>query len=362
MKANRFLIWLVVGGLMFDAAQGAWAADMPPVQEPDPQPPTRPSGGGGRGGRFGRGRGSENQKNSAPIKAAFRDVAAATAAATVRVLSNGTAVALGTVVEADGYIVTKASLLPKGKLTCRFKDGRELEATNVCAAADYDLALLCVSAHDLPAVTWRQGTPPAGTIVSATAPAQEPLAIGVISAAPRRIPAGPRPGQPQGWLGVSLGDADSGVGIDNIVVGSAAEKAGLKAGDCIQSIDGIAMKTIEQVRETISSHAPGQAIKLKIQRDKKDLELSATLGQPEGGTRNQQDRWGGGPFSERRAGFPWVLPHDTPLQPSECGGPLVDAEGKVVGINIARALRVTSYAIPADIARRLVGELKNKQR
>ena len=51
-----------------------------------------------------------------------------------------------------------------------------------------------------------------------------------------------------------------------------------------------------------------------------------------------EDDWGGGPFSERRWGFPLVLPHDTPLRPKDCGGPLVDTDGQVGGINIARNL------------------------
>ena len=32
--------------------------------------------------------------------------------------------------------------------------------------------------------------------------------------------------------------------------------------------------------------------------------------------------------------------------PADCGGPLVNLDGKVVGMNIARAGRTESYAIP----------------
>ncbi len=37
---------------------------------------------------------------------------------------------------------------------------------------------------------------------------------------------------------------------------------------------------------------------------------------------------------------------------------LIDTDGKVVGINIARALRVTTYAIPADVVQQFVAPLK----
>ena len=61
-------------------------------------------------------------------------------------------------------------------------------------------------------------------------------------------------------------------------------------------------------------------------------------------------------LSGRRSGFP-ALQHDTVLHPDQCGGPLVNLDGKVVGINIARASRVASYAIPADVVVPLIQEL-----
>ena len=43
--------------------------------------------------------------------------------------------------------------------------------------------------------------------------------------------------------------------------------------------------------------------------------------------------------------------------PEDCGGPLVDLEGRVLGINIARAGRVESYALPASVVRETVDRL-----
>jgi serine protease Do len=62
-------------------------------------------------------------------------------------------------------------------------------------------------------------------------------------------------------------------------------------------------------------------------------------------------------LSNRRSGFPFILQHDTVLKQTDCGGPLVDLDGKVVGINIARAGRVESYAIPAQAVRELLPDL-----
>ena len=63
------------------------------------------------------------------------------------------------------------------------------------------------------------------------------------------------------------------------------------------------------------------------------------------------------PLSDRRTGFPAVLQHDTVLEPNQCGGPLIDLSGKAIGINIARAGRTESYAIPDDVLRPVIKDL-----
>src|SRR5262245_6006938 len=75
-----------------------------------------------------KGEAKTTQKSSPKVVAAFRDVVAKPSVSTVRVKCDGKEIALGTVVAADGYILTKFSDL-KGKIACLLKDGRELEAT-----------------------------------------------------------------------------------------------------------------------------------------------------------------------------------------------------------------------------------------
>ena len=65
----------------------------------------------------------------------------------------------------------------------------------------------------------------------------------------------------------------------------------------------------------------------------------------------------GGPLSNRSGDFPAALQHDSVLRPSDCGGPIVDLSGKAVGINIARAGRVESFALPADQVKPLLKDL-----
>ena len=55
-----------------------------------------------------------------------------------------------------------------------------------------------------------------------------------------------------------------------------------------------------------------------------------------------------GPLSTRLSGFPLALQHDIPLDPKLCGGPLLDLQGRCVGINVSRAGRVKTLAIPTE--------------
>jgi S1-C subfamily serine protease len=51
--------------------------------------------------------------------------------------------------------------------------------------------------------------------------------------------------------------------------------------------------------------------------------------------------------------------HDTVLKPNQCGGPIVGLQGKTLGLNIARAGRVASYAVPSDVVMGLLSDLKS---
>ena len=67
-----------------------------------------------------------------------------------------------------------------------------------------------------------------------------------------------------------------------------------------------------------------------------------------------------GAVSHRRDDFPAAIQHDSVLRPNDCGGPVVDAAGNVIGINIARADRTASYALPSATVLALLDKLKSE--
>jgi serine protease Do len=332
------------------------------AQPPGGGPPNSgpPNGAPFNGGRFqmrrGMPRASGYLKNNTQITSLLKPAVAPASAATVRVFSDGRAVALGTVVAADGLIVTKASQLTT-KVECQLADGRKLPATVAGQDEATDLALLHVDAKDLTPIVWAAETAPPGSIVTATGAGEGPSIIGVISDVPQPMPGPNRRNAAQhGWLGISVGPAGQGAEIQSVTPGSAAEKAGLKNGDQIKRVDGAEVHSADEVIETLGKMPPNKKVTLVVARKDKEMEVEATLSRSPG--KLQQDNWGGGPFSERRWGFSTVIPNDLTIAPTDCGGPLVDIDGRCQGVNIARALRVATYALPPKLVQETVKKLQ----
>jgi len=72
--------------------------------------------------------------------------------------------------------------------------------------------------------------------------------------------------------------ADStGVLVSKVLPGSAADKAGIKRGDIITSINGEKIEDSNVLRNKVASTLPGTSIKLTVLREGKEQELTATL-------------------------------------------------------------------------------------
>ncbi len=71
--------------------------------------------------------------------------------------------------------------------------------------------------------------------------------------------------------------------IGEVVTGGAAASAGLQAGDRVDAIDGVAVKTFEDIQRIVSA-SPGRTLRLDIERDGAERSLPVRVGTREGGT------------------------------------------------------------------------------
>jgi len=219
-----------------------------------------------------------------------------------------------------------------------------------------------VEAQGLVPLQWASGEVSIGQWAITPGIAETPHAVGIISALPRRI-------RPQrAFIGVQFDFTTSVPKIDELMPGLGAEKAGLKPGDLILAVNSSTVTNRDQVVETLRELRAGQTVKLRVQRDEEQFDAEVQLGLPGAGQvgrgfypQQRLDRLGG-EVSRRAQGFELAIEHDTVLPPWLCGGPLVDLEGKAIGLNIARAGRVTTYALSSKLVKQVFERLKSMPR
>ena len=282
---------------------------------------------------------------------------------TVKVKCDGKVAALGTIVTADGFVLTKGSEL-RGAVTVETWDGMIFDASRLAYHKPTDLAMLKVTAIGLDAVRFATSNDVVvGNWVAAAGIEAEPVAVGVVSAGVRKLYGSEAAIENlnKGYLGIGLTDADDedgGVIIRNVMDKSAAAKAGLMKSDVIRELAGEPIKDRDTLLDLLEGYRPGDTVKVRVSRGDEELTLKVKLGQRSDFSRKDFQNSMGGALSGRRTGFPLVIQHDTVLRPHECGGPLVDLDGKVLGINIARAGRVESWALPVETVIEVIKELK----
>ena len=82
-------------------------------------------------------------------------------------------------------------------------------------------------------------------------------------------------------LGVQVTDASTGSGaqIRSVTAGGPADKAGLKVGDVVTSVDGKAVDSADNLIAHVRSAAPGSTVAVTYVRDGKTATVSVTLGE-----------------------------------------------------------------------------------
>jgi membrane-associated protease RseP (regulator of RpoE activity) len=88
-------------------------------------------------------------------------------------------------------------------------------------------------------------------------------------------------GLDRGFLGIVPGEDEdeSGVVIDELVDDGPAEKAGLRAGDRIVSLDDERIATSSELHEFLEDTDPGETLQVKVVRDGRKKEYEVTLGE-----------------------------------------------------------------------------------
>ncbi len=152
-------------------------------------------------------------------------------------------------------------------------------------------------------------------------------------------------GQGRGYLGVHLDTEEGRVILAEVMRGGAAEKAQLEEGDQLIRIDEMVVNRPEDVYSYLRSKIPSDQITIVYRRNDQEQTKTVKLGEVLSSARHVADTFDGG-RSNRRDGFDEIFCHDAALFPHECGGPVFNANGGLVGLNLARFSRTLCFAVP----------------
>ena len=277
--------------------------------------------------------------------------------------------AYGVVISPQGDILTKASEI-KGikKLAVTVDQKKYTEVKILTIDPTWDVAHLKVAAVGLTPVKYAPTSAvPQGTWVVAngvTSRTHRRVLAGIISAKTREV-GGAALGvilkQPKGNANENAKDgakedAKDGAKEDANVLEimelqdkSGAKEAGLQKGDVITAIGDQPVGKFEDIAKVLKGRKVGTKVKVSYRRNNEtasvEVRLMARSEMTEQMSRNDQMS---GKVSDRRSDFPRVMQHDILSANSVVGGPLLDLDGRCLGMNIARANRAETFAIPVE--------------
>lgn len=101
----------------------------------------------------------------------------------------------------------------------------------------------------------------------------------------------------RGFMGVSIRELDSklaaeqgisdirGVYVAEVTENGSARDAGIRSGDIIMNIEGVAVNSTSELLEIIGQHRPGDKVDVAVKRNNKDLSFNVTLRNRDGDTK-----------------------------------------------------------------------------
>lgn len=287
-------------------------------------------------------------------KSVFEPITAPLRESVVTILNGSVPVALGTVVDEDGLAVVKASVLPPVP-RCRLPDNRIVDLNIIGIDMAFDLAVVRLPPESVRPVAWSQGeSPPVGRIVLTVGPEGRALSVGVVSVALRQVD---NHQEPRYDLPLRLkadrppiyGQVADGKYVANAVLGL-AKSSGILPGDRLHSVAGRRIALDEDVAKAVDGKLSGDVVPVVVVRDGKAFSFDLPL-LPAVKVGAWNRTW-------RHDDFPIAFEYSPPVATTECGGPIVDRSGRVVGVTVGQTTDACGWAIPADKVRRIVDDAR----
>ena len=279
---------------------------------------------------------------------------------------------IGTIIDAEGLILTKASDLGPSLLV-RY-NGKNYPAVLLSTDESTDLALVGISESRMPVVRWSDESPKTGSVLASPILLQESTDemvaeatsyMGIFSHILKMGTPSVHATSQVTSLGLTTEQLDSGLKIAAIKPDSPAFKSGLSPGNFIRKIDNRPIRTRSDLTAFLDRCEVGEKVTVEIaQGDSKktyEIELISPIIIPPATGINLSKSVSMVP-SIRRAPFPDVIVHSTPINAWDCGAPVFDINGKALGLNIAAVSPGRTFALKPKEIRAAINRLLAKTR
>lgn len=277
---------------------------------------------------------------------------------TVLIAAGNRQVAQGIVV-GKGMILSKLSDLKVVRMPLVVVDagGGVHDMRPVISIPEYDLILLEAPGITAPPIRLDDLADTAeGDMIAAVSAGGHVTDFGVISVNQRSLREEDSP-----YMGLVADPTWEGKGARILAVekGSGADEAGLRRGDLIQRLNGFQLEGMFSLRTALQGVKPGKIVPFTVERGGKAVQGDLrTASRPKGAEFPQQRlemmNSMGNRMNVRRSDFPLVFQTDMTLLPECAGCPVINLQGKIVGMALSRAGRVETYILPAWVMRELV--------
>lgn len=279
----------------------------------------------------------------------------------VAIVSGSRQLALGTVI-APHIVLTKLSDLRRttNPFVAVDHEGKVLNVEPVAILSDHDLMIIYVPGlKSKPIEASQFAGAKLGSIIAAVSPQGKAHDFGVISVEQRSL----RP-ENLPYLGIAIDpkwDKD-GIMVAGVEAGGGAHKSGIVAGDVLTKINNKDLQSVLSLKSAMKGVKPGESVTVELVRHGQSFNGELQTGKKPHEMKFPQKRLAlmnsmGNRMNERRDDFPLVIQSDMTILPERTGCPVIDLNGKFVGIALSRAGRIETYIIPSWVCKEIIDKV-----